>query len=227
MEVTQEQTVESPQAASTSEELLDMSVKSAHAPTTSQLPLDMSVRNQVSVTRNDDSCVQASIVANVNDNVIDNSLQQATSPDVNPKITDSHESMEVDNSEVQQTEIGIAITGDIPSSNLENIDDGQDSVNMSVDNNNSTVTDVAPCPNEDSLDSKEQGNEGDDKLSVVSDKGTENDGHVQNNELENIEAPNSLEGETPSVSKEHMSHFTYACKTKGENGISHLISETT
>ena len=43
MEVTQEQTVESPQAASTSQELLDMSVKSSHAPTTSQLPLDMSV----------------------------------------------------------------------------------------------------------------------------------------------------------------------------------------
>ena len=30
----------------------------------------------------------------------------------------------------------------------------------------------------------------------------ENNGDVQNNELENIEAPNSLEGETPSVSKE-------------------------
>ena len=60
------------------------------------------------------------------------------------KITDSHESTEVDNLEAQQTEIGIAITGDIPSSNLENIDNGQDSVNMSVDNNNSTVTDVVP-----------------------------------------------------------------------------------
>ena len=183
MEVTQQQTVQSPHTASTSEEPLDMSVKSTDAPSTSQLPLDMSVRNQVS-------------------------------PDVNPKTTDSHESMEVDNSEVQQTEITIASTGDIPSSNLENIDDGQDGVNMSVDNNNSTVTDVDPCPNEDSLDSKEQGNEGDDKLSVVSDKGTENDGHVQNNKLENIEAPNSLEGETPSVSKEHMSHFSYVCKNR-------------
>ena len=213
MEVTQEQTVESPQAATTSEEPLDMSIKSTHAPTTSQLPLDMSVSNQVSVTGNDDSCVQGSIVANVNDNVIDSSLQQATSPDVNPKNTDSHESMEVDNLELQQTEIPIAITGDIPSSNLKNIDDAQDGVNMSVDNNNSTVTDVAPCPNEDSLDSKEQGNEGDDKLSVVSDKGTENDGHVQNNELENIEPPNSLEGETPSVSKEHieLSEFEGNC----------------
>ena len=75
---------------------------------------------------------------------------------------------------------------------------------MSVDNNNSTVNDVAPCPNEDSLDSKEQDNEGDDKLSIVSDKGTENDGDVQNNKLENIEAPDSLEGETSSVSKEHI-----------------------
>ena len=34
---------------------------------------------------------------NVNDNIIDSSLQQATSPDVNPKTTDSRESMEVDN----------------------------------------------------------------------------------------------------------------------------------
>ena len=24
----------------------------------------------------------------------------------------------------------------------------------------------------------------------------------------------------------HMSHFSYACKTEGENGISHLISKT-
>ena len=103
--------------------------------------------------------------------------------------------MEVDNLELQQTEIPIAITGDIPSSNLENIDDGQEGVNMSVDNNNSKVTDVAPCSNEDSLDSKQQDNEGDEKLSVVSDEGMENDGHVQNNELENIEAPDSLEGE--------------------------------
>ena len=204
MEVIQEQTVQSPHAASTSEEPLDMSVKSTYAPSTSQLPLDMSVRNQVSVTRHDDSCVEASIVANINHNIIDSSLQQDTSPDVNPKTTDSHESMEVDNSEVQQTEIAIASTGDIPSSNLKNIDDGQDGVNMSVDNNNSTVTDVAPCPNEDSLDSKEQGNEGDDTLSIVSNKGTENDGDVQNNELENIEAPNSVEGETLSVSKEHI-----------------------
>ena len=46
----------------------------------------------------------------------------------------------------------------------------KNSVNMSVDNNNSTVIDVAPCPNEDSLDSREQGNEGDDTLSIVSDK---------------------------------------------------------
>ena len=143
--------MESPQTASTSEEPLDMSVKSTQAPNTSQLPLDMSVRNQVSDTGHDDSCVQGSIVANINDNVIDSSLQQATLPDVNPKNTDSHESMEVDNSELQQTEIPIAITGDIPSSNLKNIDDAQDSVNMSVDNNNSTVTDVAHCPNEDSL----------------------------------------------------------------------------
>ena len=44
MEVTQEQTVQSPHAVSTSEEPLDMSVKSAHTPSTSQLPLDMSVR---------------------------------------------------------------------------------------------------------------------------------------------------------------------------------------
>ena len=127
MEVTQEQTVQSP-----------------HTPSTSQLPLDMSVRNNVSVARHDDSCIQASIVANINDNVIDSSLQQTTSPDVNPKTTDSHESTEVDNSEVQQTEIGIVSTGDIPSSNLQNIQDGQEGVNMSVDNNNSTVSDVAP-----------------------------------------------------------------------------------
>ena len=32
----------------------------------------------------------------------------------------------------------------------------------------------------------EQGHEGDDKLSVISDKGTENDGDVQNNKLEKI-----------------------------------------
>ena len=96
------------------------------------------------------------------------SVRNQVSPDVNPKTTDSHESMEVDNSELQETEIAIGNTGDIPSSNLKNIDDGQDGVNMSVDNNNSTVTDVAPCPNEDSLDSKEQGHEGDDKLSVIS-----------------------------------------------------------
>ena len=40
MEVTQQQTVQSPHAASTSEEQLDMSVKSTDAPSTSQLPLD-------------------------------------------------------------------------------------------------------------------------------------------------------------------------------------------
>ena len=39
-------------------------------------------------------------------------------------------------------------------------------------------------------------------MSIVSHKGTENDGDVQNNELGNIEAPDSLEGETPTVSKE-------------------------
>ena len=41
-------------------------------------------------------------------------------------------------------------------------------------------------------------------MSVVSDKGMENDGDVQNNKLENIEAPDSLEGQTSSVSKEHI-----------------------
>ena len=74
MEVTQEQTVQSSHVPSTSEEPLYMSVRSPHTPSTSQLPLDMSVRNNVSVTRHDDSCVQASIVANINDNVIDRSL---------------------------------------------------------------------------------------------------------------------------------------------------------
>ena len=52
-------------------------------------------------------------------------FQQATLPDVNPKTIDSHESMEVDNSEVQQTEIAISNTY-IPSSNLQNIHDGQE-----------------------------------------------------------------------------------------------------
>ena len=91
--------------------------------------------------------------------------------------------MEVDNSEVQQTEIGIASTGDTPNINVQNIHNGQDGVNMFVDNNNSTVSDVAPCPNEDSPDSKEQGNESHDTLSIASDKGMENDGDVQNNQI--------------------------------------------
>ena len=30
----------------------------------------------------------------------------------------------------------------------------------------------------------------------------------------------------PRKLKIHMSHFSYACKTEGENGISRLISET-
>ena len=141
---------------------------------------------------------------NVHDNIIDSSLEQGTSSDVNPKTTDSHESMEVDNLEVQQTEIGIASTGDTPNINVQNIHNGQDGVNMFVDNNNSTVSDVAPCPNEDSPDSKEQGNKGHDTLSIASDKGTENDGDVQNNKLANIEAANSPEGKTPNISQEHI-----------------------
>ena len=185
MDMTETQNLKSPDALSTSED-----------------PLDMSVCNKVSVQTHDDPCAEENIDPNVNEEVTETSVEQGISADVNPKNTDSHESMDVDNCEVQQTEISIMSTGDTHSNNVENID--KDAVHMSVDNNQPTITDLPPSPNQDGTDSNQQVNEGNDTLSLVTDKATENDGDVQSNELPNIEAPHRQDGEMTNVSEEHI-----------------------
>ena len=49
-------------------------LQSPDTPCTSEEPLDMSVRNKVLVKTPDDTSVQANIVPNVHDNIIDSSL---------------------------------------------------------------------------------------------------------------------------------------------------------